>query len=185
MSPQSASGSSDSNLSNKPERPHLAVHEWLAVIVIIGCFATLTCLSLIFDKSIPDNTSSIPHYLKPQYIEVLVQGAVELPGSYKMSSSAKLKELIALANPIPEADLRHLKLEGKLRNGQVVKIQTRQHIDVYVSGAVENPGKLRVPQGTKLNELGNYAQLSTHADTNKINRKRILKSEEVIVVPSR
>ena len=183
MSAQSSSGDSDSNPSNKSERPQLAVHEWLAIIIIMGCFATLTCLSLIYDKSMPDNAPGIPHYLKPQYIEVLVQGAVVEPGSYKMNANAKLKDLIALANPRPEADLRHLKLEGKLRNGQVVKIQARQHIDIYVSGAVENPGKLRVPQGTKLYELSNYTQLSTQADVNKINRKRILKSEEVIVVP--
>ncbi len=185
MSTQASQDLNNPKTPIKPEKPQLAIHEWLAVVIIIGCFTMITSVSIMFDAPLPENNTGIPHYLKPQYIEVLIQGAIESPGSYKMNANAKLYELLAIAKPSPEADLKLLKSESKLRNGQVVKVPAKQYIYLHVTGAVENPGKIRVRQGTKLNEIGKYVQLSSHADGNKINRKRILKSEEVVVVPSR
>lgn len=185
MPPQDLTDHTDETGSVKPERPQLAVREWIAVVVIIGCFTTLTCISYFNDASLPETTSGMPHYLKPQQIEVLVQGAVAAPGSYKLDVNAKLKDVLTMAVPKQEADLRRIKPEGKLRNGQVVTIPARELIVVNLVGAVENPGKIQVPKGTKLNEIGNYTQLSSDADYDKINRKRILKNEEVINVPSK
>ncbi len=179
MSPQSNKGPSGS------PKPQLAVREWLAVIILIGAFTLITIVSFLNDRSIPENVNNNAHFLKPQHIDVHIQGAVINPGNYKLKIDSKLKDLLTLAIPNDEADLKLLKLDSKLRNGQVVKVTVKPYISINVSGAVKNPGTILVPKGTSLRDISQYVQFTQGANLDKMNRKRILKDEENIHVPSK
>ena len=54
---------------------------------------------------------------------------------------------------------------------------------VDLKGAVQNPGVYSFPVGTRVGELFDQAGLLEGADTTNINQARILKDEEIIVVP--
>ena len=88
-----------------------------------------------------------------------------------------------MALPLPEADLSKLKLKSKLKDGQVIKILAKEWITVYLEGAVEEQGALKVLKGTKLQDLSESVHFLPDADSAKLNKKRVLKDEEVINVP--
>lgn len=167
------------------EKPNLAVHEWISVVIIMGFFITLTMVSLRTEHSYESIALGEAHYLKPQIIEVFVQGSVEKPGSHQIHHKMKLKDLLEIVKPLNEADLKRLKPESKLKNGQVIKISAKPLITVNFIGAVEKPGSYTIPKGTRLYEIGRYVPLSGEVDMNKISKKRILKSNEVVDVPSK
>ena len=112
----------DSSLIESLERPQLFLHEYLAVLVIIGFFAMLTLITIFRQESLPGDLQAEGHFLKPQIIEVFVQGAVELPGPYKVKTDSKVNQVIALAKPLNEADLMRFKPTSKVRPGQVIKV---------------------------------------------------------------
>ena len=56
-------------------------------------------------------------------------------------------------------------------------------IAVDLKGAVKNPGVYNLPEGTRVGDLFDQAELLEDADTSAINLARILKDEEIIVVP--
>lgn len=171
-------------MSEAPPTPSLALHEWMAVVVIIGFFVSLTVISLANTESIAQPQGEL-HYLKAQAYEVFVQGAVEAPGSYRVDAGSKVKDIVALAKPLPDADLRRFRGESKAREGQVINIPIREKIEVHVAGAVVHEGKISVPRGTRLEEIGQFVELTANADIAKIQRKRFLKADEKILVPAK
>lgn len=163
------------------EKGRLAVHEWLAIVSIISFMAMITFVSVSRrDAEVEEN---IPHYLTPQEFSVLIEGAVENPGSYQVKVGSTLQEVISLAKPRLEADLRKIKGAKPVRNGQVIKIPSREMIEIVVNGAVAVPGKQIVPKGTRLCDLGNCVALTPDADLKSLAKKRFLKDKEEIFVP--
>lgn len=104
-----------------PEQPHLFIHEWLIVTVLIALVLGLAILSLIGkEKNVP-STETFHHILPPE-IEVYIEGAVEKPGRYSAKRGESIEELLSKLKTLPEADLRKIKWKSKLRNGQIIKI---------------------------------------------------------------
>jgi len=168
---------------SQSNQPKLAIHEWLAVMTIISFLLTLTGISIFFSQDTESIKSGSPHYLKPQEFEVLIEGAVQNPGPIKVKAGTTRMEAIEMAKPLPEADLRKIKASSKLRNGQIIKVPAKEMIEISIIGEVKTPGKLSVPKGTRLQELGNYITLRPDADSAKIRKKRRLKAGEEVVIP--
>lgn len=169
-----------------PPAPQLHVHEWLAVVAIVGFLLLLTLIVICRGGNthiFVENEGR--HYLKPQTIDLYVDGAVAKPGSYQVKAGTLTKDVIAMAEPLPEADLRKIRPASKARNGQSYIIPKRATITISISGAVQTEGPLTIPKGTRLNELTQFTQLKTTADLDKINRKRYLKDNESLYIPEK
>lgn len=156
----------------------LKVHEWLAVSLTIGA-VVLVCVISFFNDVGGGGREKIGW----EGLEVHVMGAVSKPGSYQMEKGAKMSELLALAEPLVEADLRRINREASLRTGQVVHIPARQQITVYLDGAVKAPGALTIGRGTPLSALAERDLFHRDADPKALQRKRPLQDQEVVYIP--
>lgn len=173
----------DSSTSSPPKKSSLKIHEWLAVSVLIAIFAALSVMAYAKKGAVGDKDRSMPAFLsKAGRIEVLVDGSVQNSGTYYVPSGIKMKEVLKLAKPDPEADLRRFNLEAQIKKGRVIHIPTRSMLAIHVKGAVKNPGKISVPKGTRLMDLPALIQLNENADKKRINRKRKLKNGEIITI---
>lgn len=180
--------SSEESIKKTNSTPQLYVHEWLAVVAIVG-FLLLLTLIVIFRGSgshiLDEKKDARLHYLKPQTVNVYIDGAVAKPGSYAVKAGTLIKDVVAMAEPLPEADLRKIRPAVKARNGQSCTVATRPAITIYISGAVQAEGLHTIPKGTRLCEISNHIALKPTADLDKMNRKRYLKDNEKIFVPEK
>ncbi|MBA3957533.1 MAG: SLBB domain-containing protein [Parachlamydiaceae bacterium] len=172
-------------ISQTQEQPRLPTHEWITVLVILFLLATLTGVVLASSNSIGTRELGTPHYIVDREIEVFIEGAVEKPGAYKIERGACVSDLLALASIAPDADTRKLKLDKKLRKGQVIKIPHRPMITVHVEGAVKTPGAILVPKGSVVSDLASRLDLLEEADGKSLRRKRRLKDGEVIKIKTK
>lgn len=172
--------------SSSEDRPQLYVHEWLAVVVIIGMLGLLTLFSL-YGMHANGSLSQVNegrHFLKPQFVEIFIDGAVNKPGSYKVKAGTSVHEAISLSEPKSHADLSKIKARAKVKNGQSIHVKCIPTIQITISGAVQQEGLIEIPKGTRLCELERFIKFNEDADLKKMSRKRILKSGEKIIVPA-
>lgn len=160
----------------------LPFHEWLIICLFVIILLILAFITLVRKTDRLPQVSST-HELSLQTIEVSIKGAVNKPGSYEFKKGALLKDLLELAEALPEADLNRVKTEAKLRNGQQVIIPAQRWITVYVQGAVEQPQALKIKLGTPINQIPSLLTLLPEADIRKLKAKRRLKDQEVIEIP--
>lgn len=113
------------NEISQPEN-NLPVHEWMAIVVIIGLLLGLSIVSLFSEPSANLTSETPPHFIIEQEIEVVVQGAVQNPGVYKLKRGALLKDVIVQAIPLPDADLNKLKANKKVRKGQIINVPKKK-----------------------------------------------------------
>ena len=111
-----------------------------------------------------------------------IKGAITHSGIHELKRGARLKDLLALAVPASDADLKKLKVNSKLRDGQVIKVPTLEWITVHLKGAIEQEGPLKVLKGTKMEDLIEQVAFLPEADRAKLKKKRLLKNDEVIQV---
>lgn len=161
----------------------LKVHEWLAITVIIGVIAGLTCLTSLQNNGTNRTKDSTRVTTTPAGFDVLIQGAVDYPGIYHVESPMKLQELLALAGVRNDADLRRFRLDHLVKKGRTIRVPARQMIQVHLKGAVANEQTLNVPKGTKMEELLSLANFVENADRQVLKKKRRLKADEVIIIP--
>lgn len=96
--------------------------EWLVIVALTLVMVLLTGVSIFSDRHMTSPVIDSPHHLISQEIDVFIEGAVDHPGAFKIKRGALVEELIALANPRPDANLSKLKMKSNLRNGQRVKV---------------------------------------------------------------
>lgn len=115
-----------SQLSTKlSEAKHfLKTHEWLAIIAFVGWLITLVIITNASNQL--SSHLGTPHQVTSGEIEVFIEGAVARPGTYRLKKGALLKEVLTLAKPTPDADLRRLKPESKLRDGRIIKVSSQK-----------------------------------------------------------
>jgi hypothetical protein len=163
----------------------LKIHEWLAIVVLIIILGGLSIMAYVSKGFVGDRDRSMPAFLsKPGKIEVLIDGSVINPGTYYLPSGILMKDVLMLAQPTSGADLRRYNLNSQIKKGRAINVPSRPMIVIQVSGAVENPGKISVPKGTRLMDLKTLIKLKQHANDKGLNRKRKLKEGELINVPS-
>lgn len=164
------------------EKPGLLVHEWLSIAAIIGLLAILTALSCFsIPTSLPPDTAH-PHYISEPTIEVCVEGAVAHPGKIRVEKGSTLRQVLEQAILLPEADVKRLNLESKVRRNKVIKIPQISFITVNLQGAVETQ-TLRLPKGSQTTDLLDKLHFKEGADLRKLQRKRRLKDGETIIIP--
>jgi hypothetical protein len=110
---------------NPPQKPTLPIHEWLAILFLIVLLAGLSLLALIPSDPIASLPKDLPKHIVDQEIEVFIEGSVEKPGSYIAKRGDLVKDIVAQAVPKDDADLQRLKLDKKIRKGQVIKVHSK------------------------------------------------------------
>lgn len=157
------------------KKPELKVHEWLAVVFIVGLLVTLTAISLLSrGPSMPEVEEA--HVMVEPTIEVRIEGAVEFPGVLHLKKGTTLGDAIILAKPLPEADLSKIKLEKKMRKPTVLRVPSQTHIDVKIAGM----GSLKVTRGTRFNELKRLLANPEQYEKTQFKSKRLLKEGETL-----
>ena len=172
-------------MDNFSDKPSLQIHEWLAVVCIIGLLGFLTALSWFNATYSSAPETGTPHYILAQEIEINIQGAVEQPGRRLVKKGITVGEALAHAGLLSDADLRRVKLDSKVRRNQTIKVPQLATITVIVEGAVVTPGSLKLPKGAKLMDLIAHVVLQDNADVEKLRKKRRLKDGETIQVPKK
>lgn len=169
----------------QPQKPALPLHEWLAVAAIMGFMITLTAITAFKDNSAPYATLADPHYITDPNIEICMEGEVEHKGALRVNRGATIREVIDIAKPTPHADLSKLKMASKVRKGQIVKVPKLVVFTIYLEGAVKQPGALKVPKGTRLEDLQTLVAFAPEAKIDVLQKKRRLKDGEIIRIPAR
>ncbi|MBA3815051.1 MAG: SLBB domain-containing protein [Parachlamydiaceae bacterium] len=161
----------------------LKIHEWLAVALLIAILGALSMMAYLTKGSVGEQDRSMPAFLsKSGKIEVLIEGAVINPGTYYLPSGIAMKDVLMLAQLLPNADLRRFNMSAQLKKGRVVNVPSKSMITINLKGAVENPGEISVPKGTRLVDLKALIQLGENVDSKALNRKRKLKDGETVTI---
>ena len=90
----------------------LPIHEWVAVVIIITMLLFFTLQALRHD----DPTLTLDHtaVASEPLVEITILGAVKYPGTYQLEKGTTLQEALDHAEPLPNANLKSLKLDSKL-----------------------------------------------------------------------
>src|SRR5437868_1644374 len=98
-------------MENFSDKPALHIHEWLAVVMIIGLLGFLTAISWVNQKYPTSLQTGTPRFIVAQEIEINVQGAVEHPGRRVVKKGTTVREALEEAGMMSDADLRKIKLD--------------------------------------------------------------------------
>ncbi len=153
-------------------------HEWICVVVILAFIASLTLFSIRHPPAQLPLIQDIP----ADHMLVYVKGAIVGPSEISLPIGSTVKELVPLIHLSEDADLEAIKLEKKLRNGQVVQIPFK-FFTITVKGAIAEPGYVKIPADTTISQLPNYIRLKETADLSFFKKKRKIKNNETILVP--
>lgn len=163
----------------------LKTREWMAIAAILSVMLVLTAFVAVKHRSAASSSLSVtPSYVKNR-VEATVKGAVAHPGVYSLPKETTLRELLAVAELTAEADVRRFNLDKVVQQGRAIHIVSRPMITVHVMGAVQSSGEIRVPQGTRVEELVARVSLNEDADARVLKKKRKIKDGEVVNIPKR
>jgi hypothetical protein len=172
-------------MKNTSERPSLHVHEWLAVMAVIGLIGCLTAISWWNGHNPSTFEKGPPQFIAAQEIEINIQGAVVNPGRRLVKKGMTVREALAQAGLLAEADLQKVNLDAKVRRNQTIKVPKQATVTVYVEGAVLLPGPVVLPKGAKLQDLIDKLRFQDSADVEPLRKKRRLKEGETIVISTK
>lgn len=156
-------------------------HEWLAVISGLVVLLGFCSIAYFYEQEVPEEIKKLALEKTKDQIEVWIEGAVEKPGTYALERGAILQDLFNQAVPAADANLRVFNLANKLRNKQKIKV-SKSTITIYLEGAVNTPGALILPFGSRLEEIIARAEFPEDADLKPLKKKRKLKDQEVILI---
>lgn len=165
----------------------LPLFEWCIIILFCGILFLLGCVALFKKPSHPPLAMSSQELIQhKKQLQVTINGEVSNPGSYELDINTTLKDLLALAHPLPSADLSTVNNRRKLYDGQAVHVHPKVPIQITIYGAVRHPGPFQTMSGTRVNELINQIAFLPEADIQSIRTKRrFLKDGDVLVIPSK
>jgi hypothetical protein len=164
----------------------LTISDWLAVAFIVSLLLTLTVVVFVRRPShTPADLAEARSLAPPLLVEVTIEGAVQLPGTYSLSKGALIEELFKQAQPLPEADLRQFTGKEKLNRSKHILIPEMRWITVYVQGAVKNPGPMILPENSKMSDLIKRISLKEEANTKPLPKRQVLTDQQIISIPAR
>lgn len=162
----------------------LPLHEWCIVLLFCTILLILAAFALGRQKSVPIVT--IPSESPVTFLQVKVKGQVAKPGTYRLPLHSNLKELMEFAEPLPSADLSQLKWRRQLQDGQTIHVPEQHWITIQMTGAVQQPGPLKILSGTRCCELADQLQVLPEADLRPLRKKnRFLREGESLDIPLR
>lgn len=109
------------------EKLVLPFHERLAAWLIASTTIFLIIVNIANDSSeLPTTTSE--HAVAKQLIEISIQGAVDEPGAYQIKKGTTVGEAIALAKPLPEANLDRVKLDAPIQKTRKIIVPAKNKL---------------------------------------------------------
>ena len=161
----------------------LYIHEWMAVIFFIALMFILTISThSCSSDSTAQSKETTPHYITNPNIEVFIEGEVEFPGRHEIKRGSKLKDLLLLVKPKPEADLSKIKLNALLRKGQAIKIPALKLIKIILIFPDDSKEERSFPKDTSFDELASTSAFKGRIKLLENHKKRKLKDGEVIKI---
>jgi len=161
----------------------LKAHEWLAIALTIGVILGLACLTSLYGRE-PYGKSETVFPSKSYRFDVLIKGAVAYPGLYRFPNEIQMKDLLDLAGVTQNADLRRFKLNAVIKKNRIVNIPVRETIIVHFQGTGTKIDSLKIPKGTKVEDLIAMGSFTEDADLTQLRKKRKLKDNEIFTIPS-
>lgn len=163
---------------NKHTSAELNPREWVIVTIALSLFGALTFLSLTADKAIPAQPVT---YNKP-VIEVMLKGAIERPGVYRLKEGTTLRELLNLVQVNPSADLRRYALDKPIRTGSFLQIKERSMVTMRIKSPAGEEHTLTVPRGTSLEAVIPTVKglVTQDTDFSPLRKKRKIREGELI-----
>lgn len=162
----------------------LETHEWMAVMAIIVVMLTLTVFAAFKNRGYNALPFSHTSAYTQNRVEATLKGAVVHPGTYSLPKTMTLKELLEIAELTEDADVRRFNLQRTVQQGRAIHVPSRPMITVHINGAVA-PVSLKVPQGTRVEELIDLVVLDDDADARVLKKKRKIKDGEAIHISKR
>lgn len=99
-------------------------------------------------------------------IQVQLMGAIKQPGVYKFPDGARVTDALdAAGGPLPEADLSHVNLARKLKDGELLTLPTR----TPVPATAPAPLATSTTNGTPTTPVTGNVGIATATLSNKIN----------------
>lgn len=83
-------------------------------------FAVLSLMAIPKKSQLADVES--PFYIVSQELEVSVFGEVKKPGNYQVKRGTTVAQVLDQAIPNEHANLRRMKLNRKVREGEVIRV---------------------------------------------------------------
>lgn len=163
-------------------KTQLFPHEWLAIASILAFIMVVLALSQN-DATIMPTSIAPSHKVGRQSITVTIRGAVHHPGEYELPVGSLVTDLLKLAEPLPNANLKRINTQSKLRNGRDIWIGEYPLITVYITGAVAQPGPVTTRKGTTVGQLLQSIQLNADADVTALPLDKRLQEQQQLVVP--
>jgi hypothetical protein len=102
--------------------PNLPFYERLAASLIISFLVFLVLFNLWADDPELPGTGT-PYTPKPPLIEVVIQGAVQHPGTYQVKKGTTVQEALELARPLENANPGRIKLDSKILRRRVINLK--------------------------------------------------------------
>ena len=110
---------------HQENQAELHIHEWLAVVTIIGFIGMLAVCAYLMSPPLALQTGQ-PHYLIDNTVEVFVQGSVQFPGPRRVPRGSTIQDVLEVAKPLPQANTGRLNLQAKVRTNQVIKVPAKK-----------------------------------------------------------
>lgn len=101
----------------------LSFQERLGAWLIVCFFCFLTLFNIYLDEpKLPKETGK-DHYTGISLIEVIIKGAVKHPGVYQVQKGTLVKDVLALASPLENANLKRIKQQNKILRRRTIHIR--------------------------------------------------------------
>ena len=156
----------------------LQIPEWMAVLTVMVCLGFTVVVVYWQNGAIEELKQTASHPITDPYLSITIEGAVGNPGTIKVKKGSLLQEALQLAEILPDADLSKLKLDKRVRKGQKIWVPSQK----WVVLEVEELGKVKVPKGTRFNELPKLITIPEGVDRGWFRSKKVLKDGEKIIL---
>lgn len=124
--------------------------------------------------------------IQPKTIKIQCIGECEGNCTIELPTGVQVVDLLNSVKLTRDADISKLVLEERLKRDQLFIIPKKGGMSLYVTGAVEKPELLFVPEGLRFNQLKEYLILADDADVGVFQRRRrILCEGETIHIPAK
>ena len=158
------------------EQNKLLPHEWLAAAVVLGFIVSFMLIAFNSGEATSYDSAGVSYQ---ELVTVYIEGAVEHEGSYTVPRGTTVGDLLEKAVLHDDGNISKLDTASRLRNRQRIRVPSTSYVRVVVKGAVENPGNISVPRGTRLCDMHNFVTISPNCV--KLTSKRHVKDFETII----
>ncbi|MDE3045621.1 MAG: SLBB domain-containing protein, partial [Verrucomicrobiota bacterium] len=129
------------------QKETLRLAEWLLTITLLLLIATLFTIAKIHSCLLGAPLA------RPPLIEVSVEGQVTYPGVYSIEKGTPLEEVLRKVKPKRLANLKEIQPGARVLEPLHLVIGELTELAVRLEGAVQEPGEVRVPIGSRISDL--------------------------------